>query len=572
MEKIYTIGSNQQLSRLGFDWISLPNLKEDEIHDWVVRELSKIEFDKLIIDLSGDSVKAIQVAFHIRLSLNELSSKVLSPILFVSPNTLNKVMADSGIWSNIFATKGAFFITSYEKEKVSIEVSEIAGLKYDEYRRHFLDIINVQPDEKIGRHSLANQWGAYVMDKAANANSLATNAELKKAQNTLYFKFVAAHNFDYNRLNPRIKLPKQFGNIQFGIADTIPAQGKRILLIDDEADKGWEAVLRAVFKTTAQDDFQVISRKLKGFDSLTDDEKALIINGNFDLFLIDLRLNGIEEEALSNPNAFSGTKILKKIKELNKGNQVIMFTASNKAWNMKTLLDLGADGYYIKESPEYNFLLEFSKENYSNFKDEVFSSFKLSFLKQIYNIHAKCISYIDSDRNKRSFTFNKFYDRSLASLDIAFELLRKSAINEKYLSLAYLSYYHILEDYAAQQENFRYDQTSKDAFVNETSLVIEGDSKIWKLKFVEKGEEKFNYFKIGEEVNPKNWSALAKISFILAFKFGKQDQDLKKWGALNDIRNNKVGHGKNKGFVTQDEIFELLNIVELFLTNPYPFL
>jgi DNA-binding NarL/FixJ family response regulator len=29
-----------------------------------------------------------------------------------------------------------------------------------------------------------------------------------------------------------------------------------------------------------------------------------------------------------------------------------MFTASNKAWNMKALLDAGADGYYIKESPE----------------------------------------------------------------------------------------------------------------------------------------------------------------------------------------------------------------------------
>lgn len=66
-------------------------------------------------------------------------------------------------------------------------------------------------------------------------------------------------------------------------------------------------------------------------------------------------MNGVQEEKVLSPNEFSGMKILKAIKAANQGIQVIMFTASNKAWNMKALLDAGADGYYIKESPEFAF-------------------------------------------------------------------------------------------------------------------------------------------------------------------------------------------------------------------------
>lgn len=565
MERIFTIGNNPQLTRLGYPFIQLPSLREDEIHDWIVRELFDKDLDKLIIDLGTDPVKALKIAFHIRLSLHELSSKVLAPILFISIHSLNEVINESGIWSHLFATKGIYF-TSYENAKT--EVAEITGLKHDEYRTRFLDIINIQPDERIGRHSLANQWGAYVMDKAANMNSLATHVELRKAQNTLYFKYVAAHNFEYKYLNPVIRRP--LGSITVDRPERIPASGKKILLIDDEADKGWETVLKAVFTTSQPDDFQVINRRLNDFDSLSPEEKELVANGNFDLFLIDLRLNGIEEEVLSDPNKFSGTKFLKKIKELNKGNQVIMFTASNKAWNMKTLLDEGADGYYIKESPEYNFPLKFSKENFNNFKEEVLSSLKLDFLRAICTTHAKCISFIESNRDEKTNRYNAFYDRSLASLDIAYELLKKSANNAKYLSLAYLTYFHILEDFAAQQENFNYESETGDAYVGNDILVIDGYNKEWKLKFIKKSSstESFDYFIKEDEVNDNKWSALSQISFILAFQFDQTDEDLKKWGELNHIRNTKAGHGKQNGFVSIEEIFDLLKLVELFLTRP----
>jgi CheY-like chemotaxis protein len=567
MEEIYIIGSDPLLENLGYSLITLPSLRDDEIHEWVVRELSNKTIDKLIIEVGSEPIKAIQIALHVRLSLNELSNKTLIPILFISLATLNKVMADSGEWSHLFATKGTTF-TSYANAKA--EVAVIEGLKYDEYRTKFLNIINVRPDETIGRHSLANQWGAYVMDKAAKANAVANHPELQKAKISLYFKFVAAHNYEYQYLNPNIKKP--VGSINLGGPDRIVATNKKILLIDDEADKGWETVLRAVFKTSQPGDFQVINRKISDFNSLSIEEKELIESGNFDLFLVDLRLNGVAEETLSNPNEFSGTKILKKIKELNKGNQVIMFTASNKAWNMKSLLDAGADGYYIKESPEYNFPAKFSEENYSNFKNEVNSSFELSFLRQIYAIHARCEHFIENDKSNRLENYKRFYSRAVASLDIAFELLKKSANNKKYLNLAYLSYYHILEDYANQTENFKHERDTNDVYINTNCLVIDGHTNEWKLKFI-KGESEtnrvpYNFFKIEDNINDKPWTSLAKVSFILVFKFNQGDQELQDWGRLNEIRNSKAGHGNNRDAVTISEVFELLKLVELFLTNP----
>lgn len=40
-----------------------------------------------------------------------------------------------------------------------------------------------------------------------------------------------------------------------------------------------------------------------------------------------------------------------------------MLTATNKAWNLQALLDAGADGYYMKESPEYHFPVAYSEQN-----------------------------------------------------------------------------------------------------------------------------------------------------------------------------------------------------------------
>lgn len=75
---------------------------------------------------------------------------------------------------------------------------------------------------------------------------------------------------------------------------------------------------------------------------------------NFDLVLLDLRLRWKEDEKTGNQeiDELSGIKVLRKIRKTNAAIPVIVLTASRKARNMEEVLDLGADAYFIKESPQ----------------------------------------------------------------------------------------------------------------------------------------------------------------------------------------------------------------------------
>ena len=559
MEKIFVLGNSDNVRKLGFNYSEIPNLINDcEIHNWVVSLFENNDIDKLVIEIGKDPELSLKIAFHIRLSLEELKISSLIPVLFISNTTLHVIILSIAAWSNLFATKGVYFSIFDNAEKLKIELSLIEGITINEYKSYFLNIIKVLPDETIGRHSLANIWGAFMMDKAANTNALFGDVAFQEHRTKLYFKYVQAFNFNMSKLKPSPL--KIIGKIPVGKPNTIDASNKKILLIDDEADKGWEIVLRKVFKTTSPMDFVVINEKVKDYESFSSATKNLIENTPFNLYLVDLRLNGTAEENTLKTSDFSGMKVLQKIKSLNQGNQVIIFTASNKVWNLKALLDVGADGYYMKESPEFGFTTDFSEQNYARFKEDVKNCFNRNFLSEIFQFQKRCNESI-----KKRDENNPFYHRTIAQLEISFELLNQTK-NPKYYNFAYLTYYQILEDYTKLPENFRYDEEAG-CYVN-NELVIDKIDKKWKLTFIDKSvtKEKYSYFKSGmEEKEYENPFVLAKISFILAFKFSKDNTFLKEWGRLNSLRNTVAVHGGNDKTVTVDDINSLLRIVELLL-------
>ncbi len=384
MEKTFIIGNSSNAEELAkvitAKVITLESLNNDiEIHDWVKKTFENNDIERLLIEFDDDYVMSIKIALHIRLSIDELREKSLIPIMFVSNTSISEVITDKNVqeWGHIFLSKGIYF-SSYEEAKE--EVKHIKAIeRVDEYKTRFLNIIKILGDEK-GRHSIANIFGAYAMDKAANTNTLQSDDEFKK----LYLKFVTAAN-KTNKLKKHLpSLTEKGSKRDPNTIDARDTGGKRILLIDDEADKGWEKVLKKVFKTSKDEDFVVIKEKIKNYGEFSDKNRTIIEDGKFDLYLLDLRLNGSDEKS-TKIKEFSGMKILEKIKYINEGNQVIMFTASNKAWNMKELLDAGADGYYIKESPEYNFSPKVSKQNYEKFKETVKECFDRGYLRDIWS-------------------------------------------------------------------------------------------------------------------------------------------------------------------------------------------
>lgn len=436
MGKTYILGNNKDLAKyLEYDFIEIPTImcsNDYEIHNWLVNVFQHNEIEKLVIEIGSDVVLPFQIAYHIRLSINELKYKSLIPILFVSTTTLNSIVLKASLWSHILSTKGVYFSSISDFEKIKLELSVVEEITSEEYKSEFWDIIKVLPGEVMGRHSLANVWGAYSIDKAANTNILRFNSDFQSRSGELYFKYVSAIN------NLKTLNIKTVGYINLSPSCPIDAKNRKILLVDDEADKGWESVLRKIFSTNLPDDFVVINEKVKDYDKFTPKSKSIIENEHFDLYLIDLRLGGLEEDGILKPDDFSGMKVMRKIKSINPGNQVIIFTASNKVWNLKALLDAGADGYYMKESPEFAFTNEFSVQNYLRFKDDVQRCFDRSYLKSVYLDIQDIKVYI----NKIGST--DFKNELLNQFDLFWSMISKS-ISETDYAYSFINLYFVIE-------------------------------------------------------------------------------------------------------------------------------
>ncbi|KAA6332589.1 hypothetical protein EZS27_018924 [termite gut metagenome] len=435
MEKIFVLGNNKVIRQIGFPFVEIPYLTSDyEIHNWIVALFQNNDIEKLMIEIGEKPELSLKLGLHIRLTFDELKEKILIPIIYASTNTLNTIIIETGIWSHLFASKGVSFSSLENMEDIKTEIAVMEDIAPNDYKTGFLNVIKILPDETIGRHSLANIWGAYRMDKAANTNALNDNSQFEQNRKRLYFKYISAFNF---QLKPSPF--KVIGQIAIGEPKVIDARNKKILLVDDEADKGWELLLRKVFQTTKPEDFAVISEKVKNFDSLSPANRKIIETQQFDLYLIDLRLNGLIEEDNLKTSEFSGMKMLQKIKNINPGNQVIIFTASNKVWNLKALLDAGADGYYLKESPEYNFSNELSEQNYQQFRDDIKICFERDYIRGLY-------SDIQSIKMKlSSLSYPKDFLAQLTNqLGLFFDMI-VNAKNETQFAYAYVTLYMVIE-------------------------------------------------------------------------------------------------------------------------------
>lgn len=537
MGKTYILGNNKDLAKyLEYDFIEIPTImcsNDYEIHNWLVNVFQHNEIEKLVIEIGSDVVLPFQIAYHIRLSINELKYKSLIPILFVSTTTLNSIVLKASLWSHILSTKGVYFSSISDFEKIKLELSVVEEITSEEYKSEFWDIIKVLPSEVMGRHSLANVWGAYSMDKAANTNILRFNSDFQSRSGELYFKYVSAIN------NLKTLDIKTVGYINLSPSCPIDAKNRKILLIDDEADKGWESVLRKIFSTNLPDDFVVINEKVKDYDKFTPKSKSIIENEHFDLYLIDLRLGGLEEDGILKPDDFSGMKVMRKIKSINPGNQVIIFTASNKVWNLKALLDAGADGYYMKESPEFAFTNEFSVQNYLRFKDDVQRCFDRSYLKSVYLDIQDIKVYI----NKIGST--DFKNELLNQFDLFWSMISKS-ISETDYAYSFINLYFVIE--IINKNSYQQTTDGKWLICQKENLLY------WQWDQSEKA-----YVNTNLEItinNPPEWQKIAGLWFQ---KWGQSDsQFIMNIFFLIQKRNGFV-HGDKKILDKQDNNNQYLN-------------
>lgn len=432
MAKTLILGNNpkkwwiKELSEI--NTLSVPNISTGKVADLTcfISTLPK-DLECIVIDAdslpSDNNELSLDIALYIRLMLHDCRQTSLSSIVMVSDLSYESFKG-YGAKSMILMTQNVSLVGS---ESAGEAVRNASPLTPGEYVEGFLNLIKIVPQEKIeGRHSIANEWGADILNYVISDGVKSEIIPLKKRDSS-YFKYssIAALSApDIEKIINNKPTPYLIENV-------VVKGDFKYLLIDDESEKGWGTVLERMMPEAHQ---TIWNTPVSSYSEISKDIRKQIENGDFDLVFLDLRMAGVAEEDIVKPEGFSGMRILQSIKRINPGIQVIMLTATNKGWNVKAMLDAGADGYYMKESPEYHFSLEYSEQNAQALKRTIQTCVANAYLQDIC-AEMKTIK-LPTDSGLSPIIYNQ--------LQIAQSLILKAKSNSEY-AFAYIALEQVFE-------------------------------------------------------------------------------------------------------------------------------
>ena len=379
-------------------------------------------FDLIILPYSFSEYNPIEytgliVAAHIRLSPEWKHSR--KPILFVGPEETKQVAKLSEMGSLLF-TPGIYSTRTNSLPNLvgGINVLSADDITDSDYN-DFLNRIQIPcPTNYATHHSIANEWAVmrWTNDVINWGEQEMPIIGSKSFTSMLYFKYLIAIAGSRERISKNWKKNHGADPIIIGIS------GKRIAYIDDESDKGWRKFLSMIFENSGAE-LYVYDRfkKHKDRDALITDINSFVDSIDADCYLLDLRLH--DDDFDKSKGEISGHQIAAHIKDpkINRARQVVIFSASDKVWNMKEeVLKIGATDYVLKESPEANFSKDDSKKNFREFGTAIKKACELSYLKDYVNL-------LKGTAFETSFPLNNYIN--LALLD------SKNVLNSCVLSL-----------------------------------------------------------------------------------------------------------------------------------------
>jgi len=489
---------------------------DKSIVDLLVAIDKDYEYDVLIIKDSLSEMNYLDfygllLAHHIRLSENFRGRYY--PIVIVSDldvlqlNTLTPL-------ARILFTKGIYLTSNNINSIKQLLSEELLSINEKIIKEDFLEKISIEPPSNYeSSHSIANEWSIYRWSKAL----VGIDDIVNDTDNMLYFKYL------------KMKHPAEINN-KFSTSKLIKNLKGKVLYIDDEWEKGWSKILDNILKLGA--DYQYLDSINKETDKNNIQKFAIekVKSFNPDVVLLDLRLND-SDFIEDNPEKLTGIQILEKIKDINQGIQVIIFTASEKSLILEKALSLGALGYIKKEHPEsYNLSIE---ENISNLIELVSKGFDQAYLKEVHEIK----SYIIGELNKNPFI----------QYNIVFPNEDEKEIN--YLALLKNNIEYIFDILNTTLQN-RYNYAMVSIATSLETIV--------KIFLYEKVKYEHLYFWDDKPVRSLNEKSplQMKIDEIINTRFGNTN-DIK-LGKLIEYRNDYMHSNENIDKITKKKILEWL--------------
>ncbi|MBI9042807.1 response regulator [Lutibacter sp.] len=537
---------NDNTSLIDIELLKYRNEKfNSSIDDFISDVLLKRDFDCLVIPFSLSEnyleFKGIELAYHIRLT-KELGDLRFVPIIFIGEETPYIISKIDKRLSPILYTDGIYNIKDSKEKAEKLIKKKLKGTTEEKIREQ----IEVSPPSNYSsHHSVANEWSIIRWAKYLGIdNSDNFKPVIEKINSSLYYKYLL-NKFpvpDIDKSSLEIK-----------------GSGK-ILLIDDEYEKGWSIIFNRIFR---KDDFtfKVLETDFNlSKNEIVDSAITKIEQFKPDVVILDFRLR-TDEFYNTLIKDITSVEILRRIKVLNPGIQVIIFTASNKVWNLQKLESLGADGFIIKESPEFNHDNKFTRENIKSFKRTIENLLNKKYLIYIYNKTQNIKANLSANLPKLDTLLhgngNEFVSEVEYWLISASKFLSKEQ-NEQIFSAAYINYFHIFE-------------------ALQNSLII-----VYSLNFVD--GEKLKYYKFNDSTqqysedgflenvgdNKIKNSITQKIANI-GYRYSNFDsEDIGRFYRLNKTRNNIVHKDKNdpeRGEINKNDLLGLFDLLYELITK-----
>jgi DNA-binding NarL/FixJ family response regulator len=413
------------------------DVSDDKLSQKVAEWLGEEEYDNIFIPLCFGQIlsdfNGLRLATHIRCT--------------ESPNQLKRILIYSFVgmeyllqceYFNILKSKGVELV-DYSKKAFELAASQnISSIEIYELPLEIKKLGLQPPKNYQDNHSISNEWAIHQWAKTIGCDETSEIIKVfENIQANLYFKYLRTIYpvSRLDRISP-VKLKFQY--------NTEP----KVLLIDDEADKGWFDIFAYLLGDINNFYFDYLGVDFKKINKHEIIEKSIekIISDDIDIVILDFRLNQSDFDNRSSEEITSIT-LLKKIKETNPGIQVIAFSATNKIWNLKALESEGANGFISKGGPNNNHS-DFIIRSIEDFMQNIQECMRLSFLKDFYKDQYEISSDLIPRRkpkNEKSLP-KDFIDEALKWLNLSNDILSVGYLNEAKIVSSFIFKFSVLEN------------------------------------------------------------------------------------------------------------------------------
>jgi DNA-binding NarL/FixJ family response regulator len=411
-----------------FNDVSDEKLSE-KVNEW----LSETEYDNIFLPLcfgpTLSDYNGLRLATHIRCTPTKNQLKRIFIYGFVGLEYL----VDHEYF-NILKTKNVVLVPYSKKAFELVGNKYVEPLQFDELSKEIQKLKLDPPLNYADSHSIANEWAIYQWAKTIGCDETDELTKVfQNVQENLYFKYLRTINpfSEHSEISPD----------KLKINDKVKP---RVLLIDDEADKGWYEIFAYLLGdiNDIYTDYLGIDLKKSSSDEIIDKSIEKIFKDDIDIVILDFRLNPSDFENKSS-DKITSVKLLKEIKKKNPGVQVIAFSATNKVWNLQALQDAGADDFIFKEGSNS------INQTINVFTGQISLSLKRAlWLKPIWNKTESTIEHLEKQR-KNHILDGDFTGAISTFLDLGFESLRNDQSKFSNDS-AFIYYFLILEALSKQ--------------------------------------------------------------------------------------------------------------------------